>query len=134
MRQLCRSKMRALVLAVAAMLLVAATPATTTTTVTPAAPPGELDVTAGYNPIRKLGRGLSNTVLGVMEIPVEIYRTGATDGPLAAFSVGVFYGIGAAITRTAVGAIEIGTFLFPLPDIGYGPIIKPEFLFHPLSS
>ena len=83
------------------------------------------------DPIRKLGRGLANTFGGVLEIPMGIERVSATEGPMAGISVGFLYGLGAAVTRAAVGVGEVLTFVFPLPEIGYGPILRPEFLLNP---
>ncbi len=86
------------------------------------------------NPVRKLGRGLANFFAGAIEIPVSVSRVSQDEGPVAGFSVGLLYGVGAAVTRTVVGAAEILTFPFPLPDVGYGPIIQPEFLLNPMVS
>ena len=84
------------------------------------------------NPVRKLGRGLANLFAGTIEIPVSVSRVSQEEGPVAGFSMGLLYGVGAAVTRTVVGAAEILTFPFPLPDVGYGPIIRPEFLLNPV--
>ena len=91
-----------------------------------------IDRYGGQNPARKLGRGLANMLGGLIEVPVTISRVSQEEGPVAGLSVGLLYGVGAAVTRTVVGAAEILTFPFPLPDIGYGPILLPEFLLNPL--
>ena len=90
-----------------------------------------IDRYAGQNPIRKLGRGLANTFGGLLEVPMTISHVSAQEGPVAGFTVGTLYGAGAAVTRTVVGVAEVLTFPFPLPDIGYGPILLPEFLLNP---
>lgn len=83
------------------------------------------------DPVRKLGRGLANTFGGILEIPLGIERVSAVEGPVAGVSTGLLYGLGAAVTRMAVGVGEVLTFVFPLPEVGYGPILKPEFLLNP---
>ena len=85
-------------------------------------------------PLRKLGRGLANMTTGGLELPYKICAVNDEQGPLAAISVGVVAGVGAAVTRTVAGMVEVGTFLFPLGQYGYGPLIKPEFLLLPDHS
>lgn len=81
-----------------------------------------------HNPVRKLGRGLANAIGGALEIPVNIAIESAQDGPVAGLSVGLLYGIGAAVTRMGVGIVEVLTFPFPLSPMGYGPFYEPEFV------
>ncbi len=90
-----------------------------------------IDRYGGQNPIRKLGRGLANTFTSIVEVPVTISQISAQEGPIAGFTLGTLYGAGSAVTRTVVGIAEVLTFPFPLPDIGYGPILLPEFLLNP---
>lgn len=85
-------------------------------------------------PVRKLSRGLANAVTGILEIPLSVRAVGTAEGPVAGMSVGLFMGLGAAVTRTAVGLIEIVTFPFPLPTSGYEPLLQPEFLFQPETA
>ena len=85
----------------------------------------------GAQPIRKLSRGLANTVTGILEIPITIAAVSRDEGPVAGMSWGLFLGTGAALTRTAVGLIEALTFPFPLPSTGYAPLLRPEFLLQP---
>lgn len=82
-------------------------------------------------PIRKLSRGLANTVTGVLEVPLTIVTVGQEEGPVAGLSWGLLLGLGAAVTRTVVGVAETLTFPFPLPRSGYEPLLQPEFLLHP---
>ena len=82
-------------------------------------------------PLRKLSRGLANSVAGILALPVTMTQVGQEEGPVAGMSWGLFLGLGAAITRTLVGVAEVLTFPFPLPAVGYGPLIKPEFLLQP---
>ena len=85
-------------------------------------------------PLRKLGRGLANAGTGFLEVPYKIWAVNEEQGPVAAISVGVLAGMGAAVTRTVAGAVEAATFLFPLGRYGYGPLVKPEFLLRPDES
>ena len=85
----------------------------------------------GAQPLRKLSRGLANTVTGVLEVPITIAAVSQEEGPVAGMSWGLFLGTGAALTRTAVGLIEALTFPFPLPSTGYAPLLRPEFLLQP---
>ena len=87
----------------------------------------------GSQPIRKLSRGMANTVTGIFEIPVTIQAVTNEEGPVAGLSWGLFLGTGAALTRTGVGLVEVLTFPFPLPATGYAPLLRPEFLFQPDS-
>ncbi|MBI4342196.1 MAG: exosortase system-associated protein, TIGR04073 family [Candidatus Omnitrophica bacterium] len=88
-------------------------------------------IEGGAQPLRKLSRGLANTVTGVLEIPITISAVSQEEGPVAGMSWGLFLGTGAALTRTAVGLIEVFTFPFPLPSTGYAPLLRPEFLLQP---
>ena len=96
-----------------------------------ATPSAAAALEAKSGPIRKLSRGLANTVAGVLEIPLTISKVGNEEGPVAALSWGLLNGCGAALGRTLVGVVELATFPFPLGDIGYRPLLEPEFLLHP---
>ena len=95
---------------------------------------GASTIEAGTQPLRKLSRGLANTVTGVLEIPITISAVSQEEGPVAGMSWGLFLGTGAALTRTAVGIVEVLTFPFPLPATGYAPLLRPEFLLQPAHS
>ncbi|MCA1660269.1 MAG: hypothetical protein LC642_07010, partial [Verrucomicrobiaceae bacterium] len=47
-----------------------------------------------YGPTRKLGRGISNVVFGVAELPVSIARVNSREGNSAAAGYGVVRGVG----------------------------------------
>ena len=79
-------------------------------------------------PVRKLGRGVANVVTGVAELPLQMERTAKQEGPLAGATVGTLYGVGKTLARTLAGGFETVTFLFPSPQVGYAPIIEPEYL------
>lgn len=90
-------------------------------------------------PIRKLGRGLSNTIFGFLEILIQPYKVGESeDGGIAACTYGVAKGITYFLGREIVGVVEIITFPMPLPGAtnnkyetgwGYGPLMRPEWIF-----
>lgn len=92
----------------------------------------------GYasTPFTKLGRGVGNLLTGWLEIPVQIMRTTESEGSFAGVVVGPIKGLVFGIGRTAVGALEMVTFILPNhasgPDVqgedSYGPIIEPEFV------
>lgn len=80
------------------------------------------------DPLRKLGRGLSNVITFPIEIPNRISDVNNTDGPMAGITYGLVKGVVMSMFRALIGVYEIGTFLIPLPG-GYRPIIKdPEFI------
>jgi putative exosortase-associated protein (TIGR04073 family) len=76
---------------------------------------------------RKLGRGLSNTALGWIELPTGIHDMGKKHGAGAAATWGLLYGAGRAIQRTALGVYEVFTFPFGIPD-DFEPLIEPEYM------
>lgn len=80
------------------------------------------------DPLRKLGRGLSNCVTFPIEIPNQISKTNNTDGAMAAFTYGVVKGITMTMFRAVVGVYEVATFPIPFPK-NYEPILTdPEFM------
>ena len=76
---------------------------------------------------RKLGRGLANVFLSPADIPLAISEVAEQHGRYAATFWGPLEGLRAALARIVVGALEVVTFPLPLPRVGYGPIIQPEF-------
>lgn len=77
--------------------------------------------------VRKLGRGLANTLFGIAEIPIQIQYTMETQGSGAAATYGVLKGFGRFFMREGIGIYEILTFPIPYPRY-YEPILEPEFL------
>ena len=67
-----------------------------------------------YGPTRKLGRGISNVVFGIAELPVQIARINEREGNSAAAGYGVVRGVGRSYLRFHAGLVEI--FSFPFPD------------------
>lgn len=92
-----------------------------------AAVPDTLDKPKG-DPLRKLGRGISNCLTFLIEIPNQISKTNNNDGPVAAITYGVAKGITMSIFRMVIGGYEVLTFPIPLPE-WYRPILTdPEFM------
>src|SRR5256714_1820916 len=76
-----------------------------------------------YGPTRKLGRGLSNVVFGIAELPVQIARVNEREGNSAALSYGVVRGIGRTYMRFHAGLWEMFSFPFPVNQGTYYPIL-----------
>ena len=81
---------------------------------------------ANHFPTRKLGRGFSNVIFGVVDIPKAMIQINLTYGGAAGITWGTFLGIKRFIMREVVGVYEICTFFFR-----QGTIIEPEFPFMP---
>ncbi len=80
------------------------------------------------DPLKKLGRGVSNLCLGWVTIFTTIEDTGKSDGIVAAVSYGILKGFAKGIQRMAVGAYETISFPVPIPK-DYKPILtNPEFV------
>ncbi len=79
-----------------------------------------------YGPTRKLGRGISNMLYGVTEIPHTIAQVNERDGNAAAGGYGVVRGVGRAAMRFHVGIWEILSFPFPLVRGTYYPALTPD--------
>ena len=80
------------------------------------------------DPLKKLGRGISNLLLGWVEIFTTVEDTGKSDGVVAGASYGILKGFAKAIQRTAVGLYETISFPVPIPK-DYKPILtNPEFV------
>ena len=86
---------------------------------------GELSASGGRR--RKLGRGLAN----IGTAPAELIRTpelvSRRDGYVSGVTVGVVEGAWRTIVRAVTGVFEVTTFYAEIPD-GYGPLMKPEFV------
>ena len=78
-----------------------------------------------YGPTRKLGRGISNLLFGVAELPVSIARVNEREGNSAAARYGVVRGVGRSYMRIHAGLFEIFSFPFPVHRGGYAPILRP---------
>ena len=59
-----------------------------------------------YGPTRKLGRGLSNLVFGIAELPATIAKVNAREGNSAAAGYGVVRGLGRSGMRIRAGSLR----------------------------
>jgi putative exosortase-associated protein (TIGR04073 family) len=94
-------------------------------------PYGELPQPTGIEKsLTKLGRGLSNILLGWAEIPVTFDR-GVRRGKPLGYLLGVapVMGTARAFMRTTTGVFEVVTFPFSDREVNYEPILEPEFIF-----
>lgn len=80
-------------------------------------------------PLQQLGRGISNVLTGVVEIPKNVHAVNQDKGGVAALTFGVLRGSWRFLIREAVGVYEIATF-----PMGWRPIIEPEYPFEPSHS
>ncbi len=80
--------------------------------------------------LTKLGRGLSNVMLGWAEIPVTFDRK-YKDGKPLAYLLGVVpvLGTARALLRTSTGVYEMVTFPFTDKSINYEAMLEPEYIF-----
>ena len=78
--------------------------------------------------LRKLGRGLANTLTGFVEIPKKVILISKNDNPLLGLTWGWVKGTAVGLLRTAAGVYETVTFPIPAPA-EYEPIVNPEFVF-----
>ena len=78
----------------------------------------------------KLGRGVSNILLGWAEIPVAFKRKVDEGKPLG-YLVGVVpvLGTARAVMRTATGVFEVVTFPYSDREVNFDPLLEPEYLF-----
>ena len=82
------------------------------------APPG-----SAYTWERKLGRGISNIIYGIVEIPEQIVRKTDSYGRKAGFSYGAVDGTSRALRRLGYGFYEVFTFTCPT----YRGTFKPPY-------
>lgn len=79
-----------------------------------------------YGPTRKLGRGLSNLVFGIAELPVTIAKINEREGNAAAAGYGVVRGLGRSGARVGSGLFEFLTFPFPTNHRTYYPLLPSD--------
>lgn len=79
-----------------------------------------------YGPTRKLGRGLSNLVFGIAELPVTIAKVNEREGNSAAAGYGVVRGLGRSGMRMGSGLFEFLTFPFPTKHRTYYPLLQSD--------
>jgi putative exosortase-associated protein (TIGR04073 family) len=79
-----------------------------------------------YGPTRKLGRGLSNLVFGIAELPTTIAKVNEREGNSAAAGYGVVRGLGRSGMRMGSGLFEFLTFPFPTKYHTYYPLLRSD--------
>lgn len=79
-----------------------------------------------YGPTRKLGRGLSNLVFGIAELPATIAKINEREGNSAAAGYGVVRGLGRSYMRVQSGLFEFLTFPFPTKHHTYYPLLPSD--------
>ena len=79
-----------------------------------------------YGPTRKLGRGLSNLVFGLAELPATIAKINEREGNSAAAGYGVVRGLGRSYMRFHSGLFEFLTFPFPTTRRTYYPLLPND--------
>ena len=79
-----------------------------------------------YGPTRKLGRGVSNLLFGVAELPVTVAKINQDEGNSAAAGYGVVRGVGRSVLRIGAGLAEIFTFPVPIVRGTYYPILEDD--------
>lgn len=79
-----------------------------------------------YGPTRKLGRGLSNLVFGISELPATIAKINDREGNSAAAGYGVVRGLGRSVMRFQSGLLEFLTFPFPTTRRTYYPLLPSD--------
>ena len=104
---------------------------------------GPLAVAQNFNPdqdlpkptgmekaLTKLGRGISNVLLGWAEIPVTWDRDMRHGKPLGhLIGVSPVLGTARAVMRTGTGMFEMVTFPFSDKDVNYEAVLEPDFIF-----
>ena len=73
----------------------------------------------------KFIRGLVNLSTGWIEVPLQIYEVGTSEGWVRGVLRGPFDGIGMFFARMVAGAVEVATFPVPLPT--YKPMLTPAY-------
>lgn len=78
------------------------------------------------NALAKLGRGVTNAVTGVVEIPKQIYLVSMEKEPVTGITYGTAKGVCYGLLRTAAGVYETVAFAIPPYD---KPVMEPAFVF-----
>jgi putative exosortase-associated protein (TIGR04073 family) len=78
----------------------------------------------------KLGRGLSNILLGWAEIPLAMDRAVKERKDFGYFiATAPVLGTARAFMRTGAGVFEVVTFPFSDRDVNYEAVLEPEYIF-----
>lgn len=79
-----------------------------------------------YGPTRKLGRGISNLIFGISELPTTIATVNEREGNSAAAGYGVVRGVGRSVMRMQAGVFEILTWPIPVVRGTYMPVLESD--------
>ncbi len=79
-----------------------------------------------YGPTRKLGRGVSNLLFGISELPTTIAKVNDVEGNSAAGGYGVVRGVGRSVMRMQAGIFEILTWPIPVVRGSYFPVLESD--------
>lgn len=80
--------------------------------------------------LTKLGRGVSNIMLGWAEIPLTFDKKLKQGKPLGyLMGVAPVLGMARAMMRTSTGMFEVVSFPFSDRDVNYEAILEPEYIF-----
>ena len=79
-----------------------------------------------YGPTRKLGRGVSNLLFGITELPHTIAQVNDREGNSAAAGYGVVRGVGRSVMRMQAGVFEILTWPIPAVRGTYFPVLESD--------
>lgn len=74
----------------------------------------------------KLGRGVTNVVTSIAELPKQTYIT-VRDRGTVGYVIGPLKGIGMTLYRGVVGSVEAIFFMVPQPGY-YDPMVEPEYV------
>lgn len=77
-------------------------------------------------PASKLGRGMSNFGMSILELPKQVYLTAKERDPLTAITYGTVKGTTNMVLRMTEGLYDSLLFAFPPYD---EPLMDPEFVF-----
>ena len=70
----------------------------------------------GLHPaFEKFGRGVSNTLGGWLELPLNVHTRYDHNDTVGSVATGMIYGVLKGVVRTGVGVYEAVTFLLPYP-------------------
>jgi putative exosortase-associated protein (TIGR04073 family) len=69
-----------------------------------------------YPALDKLGRGVSNTLMGWLEVPATMHGHYSPKDTGQTFFMGLAHGLFRGIVRTGVGLYETVTFFLPYPE------------------
>lgn len=80
--------------------------------------------------LTKLGRGLSNIMLGWAEIPMTFHRK-LNEGKPLGYLLGVVpvLGTARAFMRTSTGVYEVVTFPYSDREVNFDAILEPDYIF-----